>query len=303
MRQAIGTFSHSLYQIGQRILTGRDSTDRRRRRIESCPKEGVWILSYPKTGRTWLRMLLGKYLCLCYSLDDSQVLETKTLTSLAGVEPTRFSHDGSDLSLLKSFRNIEPSRGQYRSRKVLLLRRSIEDSMVSAYFQATKRTRIFEGSISEFLRDERFGVEKFTRFYQAWFEQKDRVRKFATVSYEGMHADTASVLRSVLECIGNITVDEQTIQESVKYCSFINMRAVEQSRKLLKFAMRSPAPGDPDSSKVRRGVVGGYVDYLSAEDLEFIRQVVLAAECPFVTLASSGEDTLSRAVHSDGNSL
>ena len=41
------------------------------------------IISYPKTGRTWLRMLVGKYLCDKYSLDEAAILETPRLLPLA----------------------------------------------------------------------------------------------------------------------------------------------------------------------------------------------------------------------------
>jgi hypothetical protein len=39
---------------------------------------------------------------------------------------------------------------------------------------------------------------------------------------------------------------------------------------------------DPESYKTRRGKVGGYVDYLTAEDIAFIDQTVNEFGCPFL---------------------
>jgi hypothetical protein len=53
---------------------------------------------------------------------------------------------------------------------------------------------------------------------------------------------------------------------------FDRMRAREASGELAKRYGRALTPGDPtdaDSFKVRRGVIGGYRDELSAEDVTF----------------------------------
>jgi hypothetical protein len=39
-------------------------------------------------------------------------------------------------------------------------------------------------------------------------------------------------------------------------------------------------PGDPESFKVRKGVVGGYLEYLSAEDAAFLEERVAALQPP-----------------------
>ena len=39
------------------------------------PSKAVKFISYPKTGSTWLRLLLGRYFQLLWSLDDVFLLE------------------------------------------------------------------------------------------------------------------------------------------------------------------------------------------------------------------------------------
>lgn len=245
------------------------------------------IISYPKTGRTWLRMMIGRYLCLRYALDETRILDTKLLTAEAGLKTSLFIHDGANLKKMVSWQALNPSKQDYRDRSVVLLTRSIEDTLVSAYFQVTKRLGIFDGTISEMLRDERYGVEKFIRFYCGWFQQQHVPEQFRVVSYEQMQANPADVVRIILELMGESPIDEQFLQAAINFGSFDNMRAIEQSGTLRRGAMNPQDAEDIESHKVRRGVVGGYVDYLSSEDVAYIRQMTAAADCPFITSAST----------------
>ncbi len=241
------------------------------------------IISYPKTGRTWLRMMIGKYLCLRYSLDESKMLDTPALTSDAGLPVIKFAHDGSDLRIRLSLDKLESSKHAYRQKRVLLLTRSIEDSMVSAYFQVSRRLQIFGGTISDFIRDERYGVSKFIKFYSDWYCEQAVPREFSTVSYEQMQNDSAGVLKLALAFSGEEQIDDQLLRTAVEYCSFENMKSVERAGQL-DGSMQATDPGDQESYKVRRGVVGGFVDYLSEEDLAYIRSLALGSNCPFVVM-------------------
>src|SRR6185312_11172504 len=89
----------------------------------------AYALSYPKAGRTWLRALVGKVLADSLGLSERRILETEFLARRAGV-------------------------------RVLLLGRDVRDNLVSAYFQATRRIDVWQGQISPFLRDDRYGVDK-----------------------------------------------------------------------------------------------------------------------------------------------
>ena len=252
----------------------------------AAPAE-VLIVSYPKTGRTWLRMMIGRYLCSRYMLDVDRILDTPYLTSQAHIRTAKFIHDRSDLKMMASWRTLSDSKDACRSKRILLLTRSIEDTMVSAFFQITKRLRIYEGGISSMLRDERYGVQKFIGFYDAWYRQQKVPVEFAEISYEDMHTDPVRALTRALEFIGEKDVDGNSVRSAVEYASFDNMRKIEHFKILGQNAMRPADPGDVDSHKVRRGIVGGYSDYLSEDDMAYIRESAIAADCPFVRTASA----------------
>lgn len=268
---------------------------RRRRGREPLDRYQVCVVSYPKTGRTWLRMMVGKYLCLRYELDEADVLDTPRLTETAGLPVTGFVHGGSALAKRQSFLARDSDTSGYESKRVVLLTRSVEDAMVSAYFQVTDRLRIYAGTISDFLRHDCFGVERYLMFYKHWERIQNVPEHFRLLSYEDMHANAGGALRNVLEAICVVDIDDQLVQEAVDFASFRSMQQMEKTRTLAARAMRATDPRNPNSRKVRRGLVGGYVDYLGPEDLGFIRQRVAIANCGFVRTLSDSSLTAPNA--------
>ena len=56
------------------------------------------------------------------------------------------------------YTDLDPNKSNFAGSRVLLLGRDIRDTLVSAFFQASRRVGVFEGTMSEFIRSERFGV-------------------------------------------------------------------------------------------------------------------------------------------------
>jgi hypothetical protein len=77
-----------------------------------------------------------------------------------------------------------------------------------------------------------------------------------------------------LRFIGAAAVTQHEISAAVGYSSVQNMRRLERADAFDDPRLRAGEPSDPDSYKVRRGVVGGYVDYLSPGDLAYIGRVL-----------------------------
>ena len=120
-----------------------------KRWVTNAAPPGV-IVSYPKSGRTWLRVIL----------QDLDV-------------PLAFTHDGSSGSKARKFEELKPIRKElYTEMPVVFLFRDPRDTVVSAYFWETHRlVDGYAGSMAEFIRDPSHGVEKIVRFNLAWLEQ------------------------------------------------------------------------------------------------------------------------------------
>jgi hypothetical protein len=259
----------------------------RRRVILRLREAGIrsFIVSYPKSGRTWLRLMLGKSLCDHYGLPEQDMLDLKTLSRAAGLEPAQFSHDGSAATLAIPASQLPRDKRAYRGKKVVLLSREPEDVLVSFYFQASRRLKPalrFDGDLSAFIRDDRYGIRKLLTFHNIWYENRTVPKGFLWVRYRDMHEDSAAVLRRVLAFLGADQVPDHIIAGAVAFGEFKNMQRLEASGRFSQAgAMRPRDLRDADSFKVRRGIVGGHRDYLSDADLAFIADAVRELGNPF----------------------
>lgn len=236
----------------------------------------VFVFSFPKSGRTWLTVLIGKALCLHYGYPEENIPRTLAFTKKIKAERdpairvTGFGHDRSSLDHKLHYREMSGDKSEFAGKDVIFLVRDPKDVVVSYYFQATKRNKVFAGSLSEFVRDETMGIRKVLAFNKNWYDNRDVPRRFQLFTYEQMHEDPHGVLRTTLEIMGVAGVTDAVIDEAVRYGSFDNMRRLEQRNELGAELLKPQDPDDPESFKVRKGEIGGHREYLSDEDIAYI---------------------------------
>src|SRR5437588_4234418 len=223
----------------------------------------LYFVSYPKAGRTWLRLMVGRALCRRYGLPEGDALKTYRLTGKAGVLRARWTHDGSDILFGRHPTELSPNKRWYRRKVVVLVVRNVKDVLVSSYFQATKRVGSIDGTIADFVRDERFGARKVLMFYKLWFVNRSVPASFHVVRYEDLHRDPHGTLARVLAIVGADGVSDDLLEEAVGYARFERMKDMERNDVLGHAALRASDEDDAESFKVRRGVVRGYPQYLS----------------------------------------
>lgn len=240
----------------------------------------VHLLSYPKAGRTWLRALIGKALVDRHGLSESMLLDTPAITRAAGLAPAGFDHDSSAMVLGLRWQDMPTDRGAYAGKRVLLIGRDVRDILVSAYFQATRRINVFDGPISDFVRDDAYGVEKVLAFYRIWAESRHIPERFEFLTYEELHRDTAGTLARVLAFLG-AELPPSTIAAAVDYCRFDNLRKAEAQDRFNSDILRPAQSSDPEAFKVRRGEIGKFAQYLSSEDVTYIDEAVAERGCEF----------------------
>jgi hypothetical protein len=240
----------------------------------------VYVLSYPKAGRTWLRALVGKALVDRYRLPETHLLDTPALTRAAGLPVATFDHDGSAMVERLRWQDMPTDRTGYRGKRVLLMGRDVRDILVSAYFQATRRINAFDGPIAAFVRDDAFGVEKVLAFYRIWHANRLLPAAFEFVRYEDLHRDSTGTLARILGFLG-ADVPPAAIADAVDYCRFENLRRAEAEDRFGTDILRSARDGDPEAFKVRKGKVGNFAEYLAPADIAFIDEAVAARGCEF----------------------
>ena len=224
----------------------------------------IFIIEHPKSGRTWLRYMLDSY------------LEMSNIDLKIG-----FTHDGTEFNMLDSqalLRRKFISRLKYRYKKIIFLIREPKDVMVSLYFQATKRMGVLDStySISEFIRHPCFGIEKMITFLNIWQYIFNRriVKDYIIISYEGMHENCRLQMERVLQFL-DIPIYSDLLNKAIDENTFTNMKKRELQNTMHSDGsklhhLKAVDINDPESFKVRKGIVGGYRDYLSDEDIAYI---------------------------------
>jgi len=236
----------------------------------------VVILSAPKSGRTWIRTFLCAYLCKRYGLEFT-------------LQPGRYDHPGFPRIIFSHDRfehwtkgnRWDRLRGKYlvprrelRRAKVILLVRDPRDCFVSLYLQMTRRdpsadAALKQKSVSELLRDRRFGIRAIVRAMNDWLDEFSGRKDFTIIRYEAVRATPAEHFRNLLAVLGETTPDMSIFQEALEFSRFENMQKLEAAGVFDSKILHPGDVRDPESFKVRRGKVGGYREYLSAEDLDY----------------------------------
>ena len=179
-------------------------------------------------------------------------------------------HD--DYPQLKTPRELVVCKDEYQFSRVIFLVRDIRDLAVSAYFQMSKRRGKFEGTLSEFLHNERGGVSTMIRFHNIWAQHHQQTFGFLLVRYEDLHQDTERELRRMVDFLDMGHVSDETVNRAVEFASFQNMRKRETGPASAAGPNRldGGSISDPESLKTRKGKVGGFADYMGAEDAAWL---------------------------------
>ncbi len=249
--------------------------------MSSSISNRAYLVSFPKSGRTWLRLLIGKVLSDHLGWPTERLFDTAELTRAAGLPALEPTHDHSSIIDGLEFDRMPAAGDDYANSLVIFLARDIRDLMVSCYFQATRRLGLFSGSITEFVRSDRYGARKAITFYNLWHRRQEVSGNILLLRYEDMHADPSAQLGRVLAFLGMPEITSQSLDEAIEYGRFEHMKKLEQQGVFSNSPLLPGNKEDPESYKTRRGVVGGYEDYLSASDIDTIEAIVEEIGCPF----------------------
>ena len=247
----------------------------------------VFLVSVPKCGRTWHRVLLGHYLAKLTGTDVRSAPNVKDLSKAApGLKTMTYTHNGSSPNDgFPPLHKLVANPREWRGKHVILVVRDPRDIMVSAYFHEARRKSVFAGTISEFLRAPTTGIDKVATAWSRWHQYRHLAATFSVISYEEMHRNPHEMLRKTLRVLGAATIDETLVSASVQFASFDNMKKMEGTGYFAAKGLKNNS-GDPDGAKVRKGKVGSYRDFLSSDDIAHIEAVISAIGDPFGTLTA-----------------
>ena len=231
-----------------------------------------FIVSYPKCGRTWLRIMLQKYMEKL-DLIEKKTLNASLLHSKLNIS-IKFEHDqGTWVPAPPKIQNLKFNKKKYRGKKVIFLVRDPRDVIVSSWYHLRYREQIFDGELSSFIRDDLIGIKKIVSFYNLWQASIGHLDDFVLISYEDLASHTLKEFISVIKFL-NLPVNRKVALQVVRQCGLENMKKMEMMGDLNEPWMKPGHKNDDKSMKIRRGKVGGYKDELTNEDIRHMDSVI-----------------------------
>ncbi|GAB5450876.1 MAG: sulfotransferase domain-containing protein [Halioglobus sp.] len=258
--------------------------ERRLRGVEqykTLRNSDVIFVSFGKSGRTWLRVMVSHLFRVKYRLPENMILSYDNFHALnAAVPKIFFTHD----NYIKDYTGDFDSKAPFYDKPVVLLVRDPRDVAVSQFFQWKHRLkpskvainnyppRESEVSLFDFVMSEGGGgMAEVVRYMNLWAREIPKVDRFLLVRYEDLRARPHEQLRRMLDFMQVDASDEQ-VNAAVEYSSFDNMKKIESGAQS-RFSGGRMKPRDkdnPDSFKVRRAKVGGYRDYFTDQEVAAI---------------------------------
>lgn len=241
------------------------------------------VLSRAKSGRTWLRVLLSRLYQQRYGLPESDLLEYDNYRRRVAQAPVVAMTHGHGLPQLLAG---PAGRERLAAKPLVLLIRDPRDVAVSEYFQSTKRAAKYKRSlyetdgyesIFEFVMNSPAGLGPICEQLNSWHRTFAGWPRVHELRYEALRADPHGGLAGLCAFLGE-DVSAAAIDDAVAFASFESLKRKEREDFFGNQRLRARNVDDPDSYKVRRGKVGGYRDYFTAEqvtaiDAELIRRL------------------------------
>ncbi|MEM9451246.1 MAG: sulfotransferase domain-containing protein [Cyanobacteria bacterium P01_E01_bin.6] len=248
-------------------------------------EDDIFLVSYPKSGNTWLRFLIGNYL----SGNKCSFRKIDFITACVYLTSPEFASQMEQPRFIKSH---EPWTPDYK--RVVYLVRDARDVAVSYYFYNLKFRKIESGTtFSEFIKQFNAGsvgiFGNWVNHVNYWLNLSPE--NFLLLKYENMLDDTEYEFRKLLDFC-DIPIDENRLLSAIETSKFENMRKLEEQEE--KFAQNW---GDPSIRFVRKGGSQNWKEYFTDDLLNTFITVHgnALARLDYITAEEYGEAMIEKS--------
>jgi len=249
------------------------------RDLERLADADVALVSFPKSGRTFVRVMLARLYQRQFGIDERELLRFAALRRAPHSVPRLlFTHDGDAMRFPSQ---IRLNRKAYTGRKVVVLSRHPGDIAVSRYFHLKHRSndparqRLARQDLEDFVWTKNGGIPSIVRFLNQWADLARDRDDIMLVRYKDFVSDPEPTLRALAQFVG-LNSDDAAIKNAVEFARFDNLKQKEREGYFTSRRFGPGRQGDEDSYKVRTGQSGGYRAQLSKDGQARVESYVRA---------------------------
>ena len=180
----------------------------------------VYLVSFPKSGNTWMRFLLINYL---FNPNSKKMVYDDLEVFIPSIHKSSIE----SINSKKGLRIIKSHIVKLVYPKIIYIVRDGRDALVSYYYYQ-KELRGFKGSFEEFyfskLSSEAGNWEEHLR--AALKFKKENPCNIIFVKYEDLKTDTNSTFKEVISFLGE-AIDEEKLNFAINSSSFDNLKKMQ----------------------------------------------------------------------------
>lgn len=252
---------------------------------EGMTSARAFVLSTPKSGRTWLRVFLDAYSSYERGIPPEDSLAAAEQRLGVVFAHDRWEHAAAPWGTLLLGRCLIPEERR-RNARIVLLARDPRDAFVSLHFELSRRGGWFPGTLPEMLEHPVFGLGFLVDVMNGWAREFRGSPNVLLLRYEDLISEPVSTLRELTRfTLGDVS--ERSLGRAAEFSSFSHMRELEARGYFRDRAMQPGNPADPASFKVRRGEVGTFGEHLTGASLALANAEVARLD-PWFGLRAGG---------------
>lgn len=246
------------------------------------------IVSFPKTGYTWLSSMLRQLLIDVYNLRPERLGKvfvhdhrpSEVLNLPFGVPLIYHNHFITKAPAPPHLENMLSWLTPFRRKPMLVLFRDAKDVLVSYYMETVYReaTPYFNGSVDDFARSDNYGVKKFVFYHNALADFRRRSRAPLLIThYEDLWSETAATLKRSALFLGLNGLTDEHIDRAVEAWNLTNMRRMEDTataETAIVPDLHVPVSGHDEGRRARVGGSGNWRAHLRPDTAAWIDEYV-----------------------------
>ncbi len=239
--------------------------DTKRGRSLTVFPNDIFIVSYPKSGNTWMRFLIGNLL-----FQDEPI----TFSNIEDKVPDIYQNNNHKLlqipppRILKSHEYFDP-----RYRKVIYMVRDPRDIAISYYyhcikFRVIKQDYKIDRFLNQFIRGEIDDFGSWEKNVGSWIGARKGDPDFLLLRYEDIINATEDALKKIAIHL-EINFTDESIVRAVELSSFDRMKKLEKRQ---SNEWKPTKKSNKNLRFVRKAQCGGWIKELSKEKSEKIEK-------------------------------
>jgi len=246
----------------------------RARKYGSLRKFPNIIVSYPKSGRTWLQKLIIE----AVRLKKGQTEEFADITEAseaANIPLILSTHAGSSWEeWVRDYKSVQKDDWhKFAHAKIVFLFRDPRDVLVSQYHHIRHRTGYADFDKNYLVKNPNVGILKIIHFMNKWQRYAETYPdQVFRISYEDMRKNTETELSAMFD-FWDLSISKSNRLQAIENCTLERMKQKEKMDADSPWMVTSNKSNN-NAFQSRKGMIGEYKEFFEPSDIDYINEQI-----------------------------